>query len=94
MYYGNDLEKKARYEELTELVNAAYAAVNACTAFADKHKLSFSFDVAYGMGGTYNPARDPNEVIPPRPRYGEDGYFEWYDAYGEDPGWSASSHSC
>jgi len=45
--------------KLTALVEAAYAAVREAEAFADEHKLGFSFDLSYGMGGYYN--GDPEE---------------------------------
>lgn len=95
MYYGNDPIKKQQYEELSKLVNDAYAAVKVCTDFADQNKLSFTFDVAYGMGGSYSPKLEAHE-IPPKPEYGTDEYWDWYDLYsdGFTGGWSASSHSC
>lgn len=42
-------------EEINKLVARAYDAINQAEALADKFGISFSLDVAYGMGGTYDP---------------------------------------
>ncbi len=39
--------------QLSASVSAAYTALRAAEAFADEHKLDFSFSPAYGMGGCY-----------------------------------------
>lgn len=45
--------KTPKQLKLDALVQKAYNAVYEAQAYADEHKLSFSFELAYGMGGTY-----------------------------------------
>lgn len=47
------MSTKELQAQLEELVIAANAALNKATVFADEHKLSFTFEPAYGMGGQY-----------------------------------------
>lgn len=47
-------ESEAR-EEINKLVSRAYDTINQAEALADKFGISFGLDVAYGMGGTYDP---------------------------------------
>ncbi len=63
----SDREIKIRNEELSVLVEEAYAALKKCEAFADKYHLEFSWSPAYGMGGWYY--GDPAER-----EYPEDGW--------------------
>lgn len=46
-------------EKLNELVTQAYNAIAEAEKIADQLGVSFDFDVAYGMGGTYYPKRKP-----------------------------------
>jgi hypothetical protein len=53
-----DTKKMSKQEAsaaIAELVQQAYGFINAAEKIADEHELSFSFDIAYGMGGTYDP---------------------------------------
>ncbi len=47
------MSKSPEQDELNALVKAAYEAVAKAQEYADKHKLSFGFSIAYGMGGYY-----------------------------------------
>jgi hypothetical protein len=52
-------------EQARVLINAAmqeaYDALNRAIVIANKNGLSFDFDVAYGMGGTYHSAENAKE---------------------------------
>lgn len=61
-------EARAAQAKISAHVTAAYAELAAAQELADKYKLSFDFDVAYGMGGRYE--GDPEE----RRRNSEDGW--------------------
>lgn len=72
---------KEKTGELARLVQEAREALKAAEKFADEHKLSFTFDPAYGMGGTY---------------YGKgfwdaqkEGDDDWYSS--QEDGWVCSS---
>jgi hypothetical protein len=77
----SQLTKEQAAAELTKLVTAVYDAVGEATAFADEHKLTFSIDIAYGMGGTYNGDAE-NRYVP-----------NYVDPEDHD-GWYPSSQSC
>lgn len=47
------MTKEEANKELSRLVQVAEEALSAAEAFADEHKLGFSFCPAYGMGGYY-----------------------------------------
>lgn len=47
------MTKEEANKLISEKINAAYALITEASELADEHKLDFSFDVAYGMGGTY-----------------------------------------
>lgn len=51
-------------DEISKLVDAAYESIANAQKLADKYKLDFSFNLAYGMGGWYNGDEDE--------RYGDD----------------------
>lgn len=68
-------------KQLDALVQEVYEAVSRATAFADEHKLVFSLDISYGMGGTYNGDAE-NRYVP-----------EYVDPEDHD-GWYPSSQSC
>lgn len=78
---SEQLTKQEATKKLAELVDAAYAAVNEATAFADEHKLSFRFEITYGMGGTYDGDAE-NRYVPD------------YLSPDEHDGWYPSSQSC
>lgn len=42
-------------EEINRLTSIAYAALNAATEIATKFDLYVNFDLAYGMGGSFDP---------------------------------------
>lgn len=77
-----DKEADAKIDE--HLANA-YEAIREAEALANEYGLEFSFDVSYGMGGTYY---SPKQVQ-------EDSWLQ--DNYYLDPnegGWVASSQTC
>lgn len=71
-----DLDK-----QLDVLVQEAFAALSKATDFADEHKLSFSFDITYGMGGSYDGDTE-NRYVP-----------DYVDPEDHD-GWYPSSQGC
>lgn len=77
----SELTKQEATAALAKLVSAVYEAVSAATEFADEHKLSFSLDIAYGMGGSYDGDVE-NRYTP-----------EYVDPEDHD-GWYPSSQSC
>lgn len=72
-------EEKAK-EDISKKIAEAYKLVREAEALATTHKLSFSWDLAYGMGGTFH--GDPEDRYD---RYGENE---------AEAGWSASSQGC
>lgn len=48
----NNSQKEA-IKKIDELVKKAHEALNEAEKIADEHKLSFCFNHAYGMGGSY-----------------------------------------
>lgn len=73
--------EQERAATLAKLVSDVYVAVNEATDYADEHKLSFSLDITYGMGGTYDGDED-NRYVPD------------YVAASDHDGWYPSSQSC
>lgn len=59
--------------------DAAYASIAEACKIADEYGASFSFDVAYGMGGSYQGGPD-------------DGKEDWED--DREIGWFPSSQGC
>lgn len=49
-------EQKA-LKEISEKLEEAYKLIRECEKIAEKANVEFSFDVAYGMGGTYIPKK-------------------------------------
>lgn len=47
------LSKQEANQKLSEMVEEVYAKLAEVQSFADEHKLGFSLDVEYGMGGYY-----------------------------------------
>lgn len=47
------MTKQEANENLSKLVAEVYKKLGEAQTFADKHNLSFSLDVEYGMGGSY-----------------------------------------
>ncbi len=46
-------KKKEALKNIAEKTKLAMELIKECTKIADEAKVSFSFDIAYGMGGTY-----------------------------------------
>lgn len=78
MNMSNDKEK------LNELVAKAMQALSEAQDFAEKHNLEFSFEPAYGMGGSYTKL--------------EEWQVEDWDDYSKDQigkyRWFPSSQNC
>lgn len=68
---------------ISEKVASAMASISEAEKLADEAGVSFSFDLAYGMGGTYFPK--PNPAIPEDER--DKNYYD-------ETGWSSSSSRC
>ncbi len=45
--------KKAAYEKIADALKIAQEKIEEAQALADEHALEFTWDMAYGMGGTY-----------------------------------------
>lgn len=77
--------KKKAAEEIAEKTDQAMKLIRECEEIAKKHNLSFSFQVAYGMGGTFNAGAD-----------WDSSGCEWENSgcTNYEPEWSASSHEC
>lgn len=71
-------KSKTPKERISTLTSLAYAAIAEAEVIAQEHSLSFSFDLAYGMGGTYGEPWDASSD--------EEGNVEYT--------WMASSQSC
>ena len=52
------LTKEEATKKIQEQLNIAYAAIAEAEKLGIEHDISFSFDVAYGMGGTFMPNPD------------------------------------
>ena len=78
---------KMTQQEANELIatkmNQVSALIRECEAIAYENDVSFSMDVAYGMGGWYNPT----------PKEGSEEWTESSSSNG-DYGWQSSSQSC
>lgn len=49
--------KRTPRQIIDDHLNDAQMSITAAEKIADQHNLTFSWDLAYGMGGTYRPAR-------------------------------------
>ncbi len=49
----SDEAKKAAIEKIAESLKIAQEKIEEAQALADEHALEFTWDLAYGMGGTY-----------------------------------------
>lgn len=74
------------YEKIEKLRKEAYEKINEAEKLADEFRLEFSFRVAYGMGGWYNPKGSE------RSKY--DYNYDEENKIREEGEWRASSHSC
>lgn len=75
------------FEEINKLRQQAYDLIKQCEAIADESGCGFSWDIAYGMGGYYNP-RKPDKLD--ESKYDPDS-GEWSES---DGGWASSSSNC
>jgi len=66
-------------------LSEAYAALATAQTIADEEGISFRFEPAYGMGGTYYPPQKVKEWDYLRYEYGLDP---------ENGGWISSSQTC
>lgn len=80
----NSTEAIKHAQVLTELVKFAEGALLECEKYADEHGLDFTFEPAYGMGGTYH-GKGTSE-------YDDQG--DPYDWKNQSWGWYSSSASC
>lgn len=73
-----ELTKEQANARVAGLISDAMELINMAESIAIEHKLSFSVDIAYGMGGTFDGAAvgEPDE---------------WGN---ESDGWYPSSQSC
>lgn len=76
---SSDIKKAS--EQISELVADAYDNIKRAQELADAHGLEFSFDLAYGMGGTYIGKG-----------YSERTGNDWYSS--NEGEWRPSSQSC
>lgn len=74
-------EKRQRVAltEIAKLTDEATKLIRQAEEIAKANEVSFDFDVAYGMGGTF---------------YGAGYESDYNPDYNERVGWAASSHSC
>lgn len=77
------LTKREALQEIEKLTSEAMALIRKAETLAEEHDVEFSFDLAYGMGGTYAAWDDSwessDEDAEPRKKE-----YQWY----------ASSQSC
>lgn len=71
------------YKTVEEAIDAAYEALNIAEKLADERGDGFSFEPAYGMGGTYYTAEETE-------RYDGVGY----NLSAGEAGWVSSSEQC
>jgi hypothetical protein len=55
---ATEARQKEVQKQIDEKLQVAYAAIREAQRIADKENVSFRFDLAYGMGGTYMPEGD------------------------------------
>lgn len=75
-------DKLTPQQKLAKLVEEAEAALAEAEAFANEHNLTFTFEPAYGMGGTFYPGA----------RCHDDSWLS--DHIGSEGGWISSSAEC
>lgn len=49
------MNRKEAFQKISELKKEAIGKIDEAKKFADQFGISFNFDLAYGMGGTYYP---------------------------------------
>ena len=75
------LDKREALKKINEKTNEADKLIEEATEIADQYGISFSFSVAYGMGGVYHPKKQQDNW--------ETSSFE-----DDDEGWVSSSEMC
>lgn len=72
-------DKKEIYEKIADLLTVSQKAIEEAQALADEHALSFTWDLAYGMGGTYEGkgTEKYDYYGPPDKKYTERTEGEW-----------------
>lgn len=84
----DEQKRKAARAEIAMLVSKAESIISEAEGIADKNNVTFDFDLAYGMGGTYIP------------KGSKDHYLDSYEAELNEDGslvegqWVSSSQSC
>lgn len=77
---SDENKKKKALEELEVHLNRARKEISKAESIADEHGLSFNWDLAYGMGGTYTGKGVTTE--------------EQKEEWGNEDGWRSSSSGC
>lgn len=77
-----ELREKQALQRIEALKKEAMGKLNEAEKIADENGIGFSWDLAYGMGGWYNPKTK-----------NEDGSWNESNEDG-DAGWQSSSNSC
>lgn len=70
-------------KKIAELTASAMTLIRQAEKIADENGVSFSFDVAYGMGGTYTPKSSDG--------WNSSGCSDFGD---DSSGWQSSSSGC
>lgn len=85
------MDKKEATAKIAELTAEAKAKVREAQDLADKYGVEFSFSIAYGMGGYYQPQYKEGVS-----EWNSSDYYEssCYNDDDEDAGWRSSSQSC
>lgn len=76
------MDRQEATKLIAEKINAAQALINEAEEISNESGVGFDWDLAYGMGGWYNP----------KPK--DESEWTSSDYYEEDYGWQASSQSC
>lgn len=75
------MDKQEATKLISEKIREAEKLISEAENISDQSGVGFSWDMAYGMGGYYQPASDPS----------------WTDSsscYEDTGGWQASSEMC
>jgi len=87
---SNDTKIKKAYQQIEELLNEARKKIREAQEIADENSLIFSFDVAYGMGGSY----EGKGVEYEDGQYDIKGNFKIKIKTRKHGEWIPSSHTC
>lgn len=78
-------EKLSVQAQIDDLVREAYSIIRQAEELANDNDLKFSFDISYGMGGTFYPASEVKD---------DDWLRDELYLDVESGGWVASSQTC